>query len=84
MTHDAVVAHLSQLIDNPTSDVLYSITLQDVLTTIALRMGTDALSLSASDLHLAREEVLAVLQHRMDHRPYLEEALDCWQIVRQL
>jgi hypothetical protein len=47
-------------------------------------MGESALSLSATDLQLAREEVLAVLEHRMDHRPYLEEALDCWDLVRQL
>ena len=84
MTHDEIVSHLSRLIDSPTSDVLYSITLKDLLTAIAHRMGDNALSLSVSDLQLAREDALAVLQHRMDHRPYLDEALDCWEIVRQL
>lgn len=84
MTHDAVVSHLSRLIDTPASTVLYSITLQDVLTAIAHRMGESALALSATDLQLAKEEALAVLQHRMDHRPYLDEALDCWDLVRQL
>lgn len=84
MTQTEIVSHLSRLIDSPTSDVLYSITLQDLLTAIAHRMGDTALTLTAEDLHLARVEVLAVLQHRMDHRPYLEEALDCWDLVRQL
>ncbi len=84
MTHDAVVAHLSQLIDNPTSDILYAITLHDLLTAIAHRMGTDALSLTTEDLQLARTDALSVLQHRMDHRPYFAEALDCWEIVRKL
>lgn len=84
MTHDEIVSHLSRLIDTPATEPLYTITLQDVLTAIAHRMGESALSLTADDLQLAREEVLSVLQHRMDHRPYLEEALDCWDLVRQL
>ena len=84
MTQTEIVSHLSRLIDTPASTVLYSITLQDVLTAIAHRMGESALSLTADDLQLAREEALSVLQHRMDHRPYLEEALDCWDLVRQL
>ena len=84
MTHDEVVSHLYSLIDIPATAPLYSITLHDLLTAIANRMGDSALSLSATDLQLAKEEVLSVLQHRMDHRPYVEEALDCWEIVRQL
>lgn len=84
MTHDEVVSHLSHLIDTPATEPLYTITLHDLLTAIALRMGQDALSLTATNLQLARTETLAVLQHRMDHRPYLEEALDAWEIVRQL
>lgn len=84
VSHDKVISHLYSLIDTPPSEPLYTITLHDLLTAIALRMGQDALSLTATDLQLAREEVLAVLQHRMDHRPYLDEALDIWQITRQL
>jgi len=79
--HDQVVSHLARLID---SDILYSITLHDLLTAIVHRMGESALLLTAEDLQLAREEVLAVLAHRMDHRPYLAEALDIWQITRHL
>ena len=84
MTQTEIVSHLSRLIDTPPSAVLYTITLHDLLTAIALRMGQNALSLSATDLQLARTETLAVLQHRMDHRSYLDEALDIWQITRQL
>ncbi|MGE0155438.1 MAG: hypothetical protein AB7T17_00220 [Geobacter sp.] len=84
MTHDEVVSHLSRLIDSPASEPLYSITMHHVVQQIAHRMGESALSLSADDLQLARTEALSVLQHRMDHRPYLEEALDCWDLVRQL
>ena len=84
MTQTEIVSHLSRLIDTPPSAVLYTITLHDLLTAIALRMGQNALSLSATDLQLARTETLALLQHRMDHRPYLDEALDIWQITRQL
>ena len=84
MTHDEVVSQLSRRIDIPATELLYSITLHDVLTALALRMGESTLSLTHEDLQLAREEVLAVLQHRMDHRPYIAEALDCWEITRQL
>ncbi len=44
MNQTKIVSHLSRLIDCPTSNVLYTITLHYLLTAIALRIATDALS----------------------------------------
>jgi hypothetical protein len=57
MTHVEIVSRLSCLIDNPTSDVLFSITMQQVIQQTAHRMGEGALSLTADDLQLAKDEV---------------------------
>jgi hypothetical protein len=40
--------------------------MQDILAAIARRIGHDALSLSAKELELAREEVKAALEHHLD------------------
>jgi hypothetical protein len=55
--------------------------MQQAITAISDRMGDDALSLSHIDLELTREEVLAVVSHTLDFRPYIEEGLDIWQIT---
>ena len=57
MNHAEIVSHLSSLIDSPTTDVLYKITMKQVIQQIAYRMGDDALSLTHADLELAREKV---------------------------
>jgi hypothetical protein len=84
VTHDEIVSRLSSLVDSPTSDVLYSITMQQVITAIAQRMGEDALSLTQPDLELARAEVQAAINHGLDYRPYIDEGLDVWEITRKL
>ena len=75
MTHTEIVSSLSRLIESPTSDVLYTVTMHQVIQQIAHRMGDNALSLSKTDLELAREEVQAAIDHSLDHRPYIEEGL---------
>jgi hypothetical protein len=84
MNHTEIVSRLSSLIDSPASDVLYSITMQQVLTAIVRRMGDDALSLSSADLQLAFDEVQAAINHNLDYRPYIDEGLDAWEITRHL
>ena len=84
MNHAEIVSRLSRLIDSPTSEVIHATTMQDILTAIARRMGHDALSLSADDLELAREEVKAALEHHLDIREYIDMGLDAWEISRKL
>jgi hypothetical protein len=84
MTHTEIILHLSSLIDSPTSNVLYSITMQQVLTAIVRRMGDDALFLSADDLQLLREEVVAVIEHSLDYREVIDEGIEAFNITRRL
>lgn len=84
MNQSEIVSRLSCLIDSPTSDVLYSITMQHVLQQIAYRMGDNALNLSRADLELARDEVQAAINHSLDYRVYVDEGLNIWQITRKL
>jgi len=84
LNHAEIVSRLSCLIDSPASEVLYSITMQDILTAIARRMDESALSLTAEELKLAREEAKAALEHHLDIREYIDIGLDSWEIIRKL
>ncbi len=66
MQHSAIVSQLSHL--TASSEVIYAVTMRDVLTAIARRMGETALSLSAEDLQLAREEVKEAINHNLEIR----------------
>lgn len=59
-----IVSHLSRLTDP--SEILYSITMQDVFQQLSHRMGEEALIYSADDLQLAKAEVLAAIEHDLD------------------
>jgi hypothetical protein len=84
VNHAEIVSHLSRLIDSPTSDFLYTISLKQVIQQIAHRMGDDALSLTQADLELARNEVQASIDHGLDYRPFVDDGLDVWEITRKL
>jgi len=73
MQHAEIVSRLSCLIDSLASEVLYSVTMQDILTAITRRMGESALSLTAYDLELAKAEVKAALDHHLDILEYMPE-----------
>jgi hypothetical protein len=68
---------------NP-SEIVFSITMQSVLSALDKRLGKEALSLSVEDLELAREEVKAAIEHHLDERDYIDIGLDSWDIVRGL
>ena len=84
MTQSEIVVRLSRLIDSPTSDVLYAITMQQVIQQIAHRMGENALFLTPPELELARDEVQSAIDHHLDIREYIAIGLDSWEIVRNL
>jgi hypothetical protein len=58
--------------------------MQQVLTAIVRRMGDDALFLSADDLQLLREEVVAVIEHSLDYREVIDEGIEAFNITRRL
>ncbi len=82
MQNQVIVSHLAQLIDP--SEVIYAVTMEDILTAIAHRMGEKALTLSAEDLELAKEEVKEIINHHLDIREYIDMGLDVWDITRAL
>jgi hypothetical protein len=68
---------------NP-SEIVFSITMQSVLSALDNRLGKEALELSVEDLELAREEVKAAIEHHLDERDFIDMGLDAWEIVRNL
>jgi hypothetical protein len=76
------VSNLSHL-TNP-SEVIFTVTMQDILAEIARRMGEKAHTLSAEELQLARDEVQAAIEQHLDIREYINMGLDAWEIVRSL
>ena len=68
---------------NP-SEIVFSITMQSVLSALDNRLGKEALSLSVEELELARDEVKAAIEHHLDERDYINMGLDAWEIVRNL
>ena len=64
-------------------EVIYSITMLDILRALERRIGKEESStLSENDLSLAKEEVVAVIEHM--NISVLDEALDAWEITRNL
>jgi hypothetical protein len=73
MNHTTIVTHLSRITDP--SEVIFTVTMQDVTGAIVRRMGTAALTLTAAELELAREEVKEAIDHNLEIRPYITKAL---------
>lgn len=87
MPHDEIVARLSLLLVDiaaNSSDNVYVISMQSVLSEIARRLGDDALNLSAQDILLALDEVRAAIAHHLDEREFIAIGLDTWDITRTL
>ena len=66
-------------------EVIYAITVLDLIRALERRIGKEeASSLSVDDLHLAKEEVVSVIEHSLDIRDYLDEGIDLWLEARSL
>lgn len=83
MAPEEIVNRLSRKLLDP-SEVVYAVTMLDLLTAIAGRLGEEALQLTPDDLFLARDEVRATFGHYLDERELFGLALDQWDLVRQL
>ena len=66
------------------SEVIYAVTVRDILSAIKRRMGEVSSSLPEEDIRLACEEVKAVMDDSLDVRDFIETGLDNWMIVRNL
>lgn len=85
MQHGEIITLLSeQLTTVSPSEIIYAITMQNILSAIVRRMGEDALTLTADDIQLACEEVKEAISHNLDERDYIDMGLDAWEITRNL
>ncbi|MBA3006563.1 MAG: hypothetical protein KJ900_08655 [Proteobacteria bacterium] len=81
MNHKEIASQLSQTFP---SEVIFTITMETVMSAIVRRLGVEALTLSPDDLRLAREEVQIAIDHNLDERDFIDIGLDAWEIVRKL
>ena len=81
MNHKEIVKQLSQIYP---SEVIYSLSMDSVISAIVQRLGEEAFTLSVEDLELARKEVQIAIDHNLDIREYIDMGLDACEIVRKL
>lgn len=81
MNDNDVVFNLTQKFP---PEPIFEISTQDIIIAIVKRLGESSLDLTSEDLELAREEVLAAIEHHLDEREYIEIGLDAWEAVRNL
>jgi len=77
MQQQELARHLSV---NPT-EIVYAITMETVLSAIVNRLGDEALTLSVDDLHLARDEVRAAIDHNLDIRDCVHGGTKAWSVL---
>ncbi|MBJ6799748.1 hypothetical protein [Geomonas propionica] len=87
MSHEEIVTQLSvrmtDVVANP-SEIVFAVTMRDVLSEIAHRMRDQALTLTVADLLAARDEVRTAFAHHLDERDYIQLGLDVWDVTRTL
>jgi len=81
MKHEDIVRQLSQIYP---SEVIYSLSMETVISAIVQRLGEEALTLTLDDLRLARDEVQIAFEHHFDERDYIDMGLDAWEVIRKL
>ena len=62
---------------------LYVVSVADMLSALAVRIGRDAFKLTAGDLQQACDEVQAVFTHCLDEQEYIRMGLDVWEHGRE-
>ena len=64
------------------SQVIFAITMQDVIAEVARTMGSKALSISAADLLAIRHEVRIAIDYGLDVRDYIHPGIETWQVCK--
>lgn len=81
MSTSEILHTVSSKLPDP-AEVIYAFRMQDLVAAIVCRMGENALTLTSSDILLARNEVSATIEHYMNEREFLEITLDTCEIIR--
>lgn len=83
MTTEEIATVLASRVPDP-DQVVYVITMSDVLNGIAGSLGKDALSLTVIEMLSARDEVRSVFSHYLHERDLLNLGLETWKVARSL
>ena len=74
---------MSHLTVDP-SEIIYAVTMQDILSAIERRLGEEVSTLTEEDILLACTEVQISFNHNFNEKDFIEEGLDAWEIIRNL
>jgi hypothetical protein len=66
------------------SQVIFAVTMQDVIAEIARTYGENALDMSVRDLLAIKKEVRAAIDHGLDVRDYIHPGIETWEICKNL
>ena len=80
---ETTMQHSEFLTADP-SEIIYAVTMQDILKAIESRLGEGVSTLTEDDIRLASDEVKAVIDTELDIRDYIDMGLDIWNITRNL
>lgn len=87
MTLESIIAELSmklvRIADSP-SQVVFAITMQDVIAELAKTLGEKALNLTEDNLLDIRHEVRIAIDHGLDVRDYIQPGIETWAICKNL
>ena len=82
MSLEEIVTELSMRlvrIAGSPSQVVFAVTMQDIIAEIARTLGDKALDLNASDLLKVRHEVRVAIDYGLDVRDYIQPGIEVWQ-----
>jgi hypothetical protein len=66
------------------SQVVFAVTMQDVIAEVARTLGDKALDMSAADLLDIKKEVRAAIEYGLDVRDYIHPGIETWEICKNL
>ena len=78
MTQNMIVTLMKKKLPE-VQDPVFAVSMEDLLSAIANRMGEQALSLTSTEMLQARDEVRAAFNHYLDEREYIAIGLDNWE-----
>lgn len=85
MQLNEIVTELSNKLDKvteSTNQVVYAITMQDVIAEIARTLGEKAVNMTVDDLLDIRHEIQIAIDHGFDARDFIQPGIEVWQIKR--
>ena len=87
MSLESIITELSMklvLIAGSPSQVVFAITMQDVIAEVARTLGEKALDLTTDDLLDIRTEVRIAIDHGLQISNYLQPGIESWAICKNL